>query len=35
MHLKNTFNFFETCRLSYKNMKFGSISNQEEICLKT
>ncbi len=29
MHLKNAFNFFETCWLSCKNMKFGSSSNQE------
>jgi hypothetical protein len=28
-------NFFETCQLSCKNMKFGSSSSHEETCLET
>jgi len=34
MHLSNAFDFFETCRLNCKNMKFGSISSQEASCLE-
>jgi len=35
MHLKSAFNFFETCRLNCKIMKFGSNSSQEKTCLET
>ncbi len=30
----NAFDFFETCWLNCKNMKFDSISSQEATCLK-